>query len=429
MFIRDHDTDWVEQDSTNYNLATYHWHVHEQTVQQEFDLNGRIPDRLDWVLGAYFAHDRTLNTGLLVGCAPVTATCLSLGSSVAKDTNYAVFGDATVHLSHNLYVDLGVRYSIEPKSTINLSIPKYAPPGAIFITSFPGVKFENTFYSTTPKFSLRYQFGPRTNLYYTWSVGYKSGTFNTSGFGPPSVKPETLYSNEVGFKTQTSRLHLDTAAYYYNYDNLQFQNSTQINGVVKPVLSSAGDAVIYGAELNLQYLFSDEFSVNGGVNWNHARYTNFKHAIILYPCSAANITLYATQGVKICNGLVDNGEYQNPNVDVSGKQMIRAPEWTVSLTPDYRKRTAIGLFEIAANLYYSSRVYFQADDNPLFATGPYTTLDLNASWSPNEHYRLAVWGTNVTDKKYLNTASPDTVSARIRYAAPAMWGVSLTYTY
>lgn len=428
-FSDDHDTNLVEQDSTNYNLATYHWHVREQTIQQEFDLNGRIPGKVDWVVGAYFAQDRTFDPSLNIGCVPLTATCLSTGASIAKDTDYAGFGDATVQVVHNLFIDLGVRYSVEPKSTQNLSLPQYVVPGEIFITAFPGVLFRNTFTSTTPKASIRYQLGRNTNIYYTYSVGFKSGTFNTSGFGPTAVKPETLYSHEVGFKTQTGRFHLDVAGYYYNYDDLQFQNSVNVNGVVKPVLSSAGNALIYGAEFSLQYALSDEFSLDAGVNLNRARYTSFNHAIILYPCSAANIALYAAKGVAICGGKVDNGEYQNSNVNVSGDQMIRAPAWTLSFGPDYRKRTSVGVFELAANLYASARVFFQPDDNPLFSTGPFATLDLNASWSPNEHYKLTLWGTNVTNTKYLDTSSPDTVSARLRYAPPAMGGATFSYMY
>ena len=57
-------------------------------------------------------------------------------------------------------------------------------------------------------------------------------------------------------------------------------------------------------------------------------------------------------------------------------------------------------------------------------------MNLRAAWSPpSERYQFAVWGKNVLDKHYLNQASPDAASARLRFAAPATYGVSVTFKY
>jgi iron complex outermembrane receptor protein len=254
------------------------------------------------------------------------------------------------------------------------------------------------------------------------------------------VKPETLFSHEVGFKYGHGPLHMDLAAFYYNYDNLQFQNTEQFDtpaGLQNvPVLSSAGNAISYGAEFDIDYVFSEEFNVSLGAAWTHAHYTSWPNAVILYPCTAAIVTNPVVEAAKGCGstgagvpGKVDDGEYQNPIVNVSGDQMIRAPEYTLSFRPDYRKETSVGVFELSANLYASSRVYFQADDNPFFSTGPFMTLDLNGSWSPDGHYKIELWGTNVTDTKYLDTVSPDATSARLRYSAPTEFGATFSYKY
>jgi iron complex outermembrane receptor protein len=107
--------------------------------------------------------------------------------------------------------------------------------------------------------------------------------------------------------------------------------------------------------------------------------------------------------------------------------MIRAPEFTLAFSPDYRIPTSFGTFELSGNLYASSRVYMQADDALIFSQAPYATLDLNGSWTPDGHYKIALWGTNVTNTRYINQASPDAASARLRYAAPTEFGVTFSY--
>jgi iron complex outermembrane receptor protein len=48
---------------------------------------------------------------------------------------------------------------------------------------------------------------------------------------PSAVDPEKIDAYEIGYKTARGRWRLDTAAYYYNYRNLQVSSLQIVNGI------------------------------------------------------------------------------------------------------------------------------------------------------------------------------------------------------
>src|SRR5439155_6128374 len=83
----------------------------------------------------------------------------------------------------------------------------------------------------TPRATVRYEIAPRTNVYASWSKGYRSGTFNPN---PPNtavdvwtaVRPETITAYEVGFKTARRSLRFDIAGFYYIYKDLHVSTTS-----------------------------------------------------------------------------------------------------------------------------------------------------------------------------------------------------------
>jgi len=269
------------------------------------------------------------------------------------------------------------------------------------------ILLDHTWRAFTPRAVIRYQLTPNSNLYASYSKGQKSGLFNTTVRLLP-VQPETLSAFEVGYKIQAARWRFETAAFYYDYKNLQFQNTVAGIG---SITSNAGTAKSYGGEALLTYQFTEEFSAFLSGAYTHARYTSFKAAVI---------------AIRRADDLGNTIVIQ----DVSGKTMIRAPEWTASAGANWRHPMSSGVIELSGNLYYTSRIYFQADEAKIYSQKPYTLLNLRAAWSPtSEKYQVAIWGKNVTDVHYMNQASPDAASARVRYSAPIAYGVSVSFNY
>ncbi len=102
---------------------------------------------------------------------------------------------------------MGYRYSTETKKL-----------QAILPVAATG---QHTWDKGTPRVVPRYDFDPSTNIYASFSQGFKSGAYNLSAATKPPVSPETVNAYEVGFKHQENRFQFSGAAYYYDYSNLQ----------------------------------------------------------------------------------------------------------------------------------------------------------------------------------------------------------------
>jgi iron complex outermembrane receptor protein len=114
---------------------------------------------------------------------------------------------------------------------------------------------------------------------------------------------------------------------------------------------------------------------------------------------------------------------------VSGKTMVRAPEFTASSTLNYHTEFGSGdKFEIALSPYYSSRVFFTFDNS--LSQKPYFTLDASATLTLDERTKISVFGRNLTDSKHMISMSQNALSLGAgRYATPRTYGVSLGYSF
>ena len=92
--------------------------------------------------------------------------------------------------------------------------------------------------------------------------------------------------------------------------------------------------------------------------------------------------------------------------DWTGKQLVRAPDWTANLGADYTLNTSLGTFIFDGHAFYTSsyipvRGDLDTRGGYRYGQGDYTTLNVRASWSPaeREELKLTVFGTNVTDTR------------------------------
>ena len=143
----------------------------------------------------------------------------------------------------------------------------------------------------TPKFNLSYQLDPDMLVYGTVAQGFRPGGGNqpipTSGAlgtqclanlqaiglnaAPLGFKPDKVWSYELGekFRSGDGRMTINSAGYFENWQHIQ-QNIPLECGF--PFTGNAGDAHIYGAELEINAVLIPGLvaSVNG--SWTHAQY-------------------------------------------------------------------------------------------------------------------------------------------------------------
>ncbi|MCL4714353.1 MAG: TonB-dependent receptor [Hyphomonadaceae bacterium] len=269
----------------------------------------------------------------------------------------------------------------------------------------------------TPRVGLRYALDDQTNIYATYSRGFKSGRSDRSSPTGPGVDAETVDAYEAGYKHASPNFSFNAAAFYYDYQDTQV-NTTVVTsgGAIVTALINAPESEIYGAEMDASLRLNDNFDLRTAVAYTHARYTSFPQAVSYINDPSDPTTV---------GGLV----FSQINVDASGNHMVRSPEWTASATLSYH--TPVGgnnELELALSSYYSSRVFFTFDNR--LSQGSYLTLDGTATLSIGENTRLSVFGRNLTDEEYYTGAGQGRFSLeQVTFGPPKMFGVSLGYSF
>jgi iron complex outermembrane receptor protein len=374
--------------------------VDTHTFEQEVNFTSPANKPLTYVVGLYyFYNDATVPT-LTENGAPLFN---------AAGTNYALAGyaDGTYRIG-NLSLIAGIRYSNELRkgeSAQGVSAPS-------LFTRFQEARDKQA----TPRVGLEYALGERTNVYATYSQGFKSGSFDLSSPNGPGVIPEKVHAYEVGFKSASRVFSYNLAGYYYDYLDTQVDATTSGNGQIFTELFNVPKSEIYGAEADATERLGDHFDVQESAAYTHARYISFPNA----PGYTADPTNPGTLG-----GLI----FANIPVDASGKNMVRAPEFSASATFRYHVQLSeTKKLEVTLSPYYSSRVYFTFDNT--LSQAPYATLDGNVSLSLNDHLKVSVFGHNITDTSYYKGMSQNALAFEIvQYAPPASYGVALAFSF
>ena len=385
---------FAQQLATRLNSAT-----------QEFDLGGSST-HWDWVTGLFGSYSgaQYFNNIVLVNGAE---NLYSLPSNSELWTRAAAaFADATYHFDNAISVTGGVRYSWERRTFL------FADPDTAVLVDHATKSWD----AVTPRAVVRYEFTPGSNVYASFSKGFKSGTFNTTSADATPVNPENVKAYEVGFKTARGAMEFDTAAYYYDYKDLQVSTLTIVNGNQEQAnLSNAAVAKIYGLEAQLSVAATQELSLSVAAAYNHARYTSYTNASVFPP--EGNILNNSTPAVQ----------------DWSGLRIIGAPDWTANVGFQYTHPTAIGAAAIGGNVYFSSEYAPTADDRLngtyRYEQGGYALVNLNASLAPDTHWKVWLFSRNLTNRYVKVNDSGNPFGDAVVYAPPRTYGIKVQYSF
>jgi len=359
------------------------------TYTQEFNLSSSNNARFDWVAGVYFLKDKTAYNDLVV----IGVTSIR---SFVRTRSAAAFFDGTYQFNDKLALTAGARYTYDRKS-LAFSLPASAAP----------ITAHEHWTKLTPRVALRYEVAPSSNVYASYSQGYKSGTFNGSAASRVPVNPEDLTAYEIGFKTAQSQLRFDISAFHYDYSNLQVL-SQDLRGTSVALLQNAGSAKIYGVDTQVDAKLNDNLSVRAGLAWAHARFRSFKNAQVFVP---------GTSGINVARF-----------VDASGNHMPFSPDFSGNLSATYRAPVGDAEIELFGNVAYSSMTTFTVDER--VQQPEYALLNLRATWiAPGGHVRASVFSNNVTDVKHIMLAIPNNFGDLTTFAEPITYGASIEFSF
>lgn len=374
--------------------------VYTKTFSQELNLASSGSGPFSYVAGLYYFHNEAAVPFLLSNNVP-------LFNAFGRTSASAAYAEVTYRFG-DLSVIGGLRYSHEKRlgeNAQNVSAPS------------PFTRIQNaTDDKWTPRLGLRYALSPRSNLYATYSKGFKSGVFDLTTPTGPAVKAETVDAYEAGFKTSARVFSLNLAGFYYDYRDSQVNSTVSgQSGAIFNQLFNVPKSRIYGIDVDGTVRLGDAFDLRAAFAYTHARYIDFKTAPG-YTNSPANA------------GSVFGLIYAAVIVDASGNHMVRAPDYTASATLGYHARFGGNdRFDLTLSPYYSSRVHF--DFANTLSQKSYVTLDGAATITLDGRTRMSVFGRNLTDQVYHNLEGFNALGSSGVYGMPRTYGVSLGYSF
>jgi iron complex outermembrane receptor protein len=325
--------------------------------------------------------------GDLVGVAGAAANVTNKQDS----TSYALFANMDWALSDTVTLLAGLRYTDEEKSWQGGSVAT-----VLGVNNLSTADVDDT--DLSGQLGLEYRPDDGQMYYLKASKGFRSGGF-PGGFAalPQSLQPfdsETVLAYETGFKLSLLQgaMQLNAAAYYYDWKDLQTQFSEERGGFISLFLTNAGDADIYGLDIDLDWAVTENLLLTGGLN------------------------------------LMDS-EISSNDVRLDGKELANAPQLSYNLRLQYSVDLQGMVLQMAVDSSYTDERFFTTDNTPVFRDDDYLLTNARiALQAPDGAWEVALWGRNIADEEYRTEGFNQfgfAGSSYHAYGEPANYGISV----
>lgn len=278
--------------------------IDTETTTAELRLQSPSTNTFDWTIGAFYM-DQKRGWSLLEHTPGLNEYIWGADTSVPPNdfnldqhddySQFAFYGEATMHLNDRFRVTGGARYFKE-ESEIDLlvwypiysGLDGYDDPADAATDQGSGGSFDDVHF----KVNLSYDLSEDLLTYFTFSQGFRRGGSNPiPGVQAGDVKaelieqvrfyePDTLDNYEIGVKSSffNNRMSANAAFYRVDWNDLHGYKSqvksTNASGeevsVGLPISfrTNTGDAVSQGFELDLNALVAEGFELGAGLAYN-----------------------------------------------------------------------------------------------------------------------------------------------------------------
>jgi len=240
---------------------------------QEVRLSSSGDQPLNWTIGGFY-RDSVARTSYATTVTPniIPAGYILLsadGTNPVDSRSWAIFGEGSYKLASNVTALVGLRYFSDERTQLVTS------------SSFNSTKTDaakGTFHALSPRFNLSWQPTDTTNIYANIARGFRSGGFNqtSSGAGlgvvPPTFRPDTVWTYELGGKLQSSdrRFSAELAGYRNVWNNVQ--TTTNVAGLPISYTGNGGKMTGWGIDGSLNFLPVPALTVSLTGGWNSMAY-------------------------------------------------------------------------------------------------------------------------------------------------------------
>jgi iron complex outermembrane recepter protein len=417
---RDEDQRLEYDASHNESLYVLSQNEYEQ-FSQELRVNGNLSDAINLTAGVYYwdseykqnqdSYDMWHYFGVFNPALPAENEPGEISQNLRGEggnESYAVFANMDWALTDRLSLNLGGRYTWEEKTFSGQSgTYDNVFTGEVIIPEGETRNVKEDWNEFSPRVALQYSLSDEAMMFGSFSSGFKSGGFFARTqyiAGLEAYDPEYVDTWELGLKSELwdNRIRLNATAFYSDYTDKQEDIiQTDPTGAVGTVVLNASDVEIYGVELEFTAALTENLTMFANYGYIHSEYSEFDEDL--------------------------NGD--GTVTDNSGLILRNTPENTFGAGANWVQPLSFG--DVAVNYNYFWRDEYQT----IFQNDPLGVVEAagfhNASIDLNflEHYRVSVFGRNLSDERYARVILIDPVSTFGQYNAPRSYGVEFTMQF
>jgi len=372
------------------------------TFSQEIRFNSPRDRKLNYVTGLYYVNENIKGNDIgvtqeflppLLGpdlgiddlFIPGYTESVSNNSSISNNS-FAAFGSIGYKFTERLSLNAGLRFTSESKTFKTEQVTEESQD-AIDAVGFPIVyllgtpyeqkTFKNTDNIVTGDIGLSYQVNDKNLLYGKFSRGFKGTGYNfavstyleTDNFDPIEenvlYKPEFINSFEVGFKSSiTTKIRLNIAAYYIDYKDKQELLFAGLTNVIANAKKSSG----YGGEIEFSAILVKGFQIDFSGGAQQMKYDEF---------------------------IFDD-------IDLSGNDLSKAPNYTFSVSPQYGTSFKNGSrLSMRLDFNHSGKSYNDIFNTETISRKSVTLFNARVGYSIKDgRYNFGLWGKNLSNQVY-----------------------------
>lgn len=213
----------------------------------------------------------------LLDGSPIDRLHQESSTNYGRNQAFELFADGTLDLTDQLKLTAGLRGTYEaqrggyrgdaasPPSIFGI-IANNGSPNLLSPVSNGTIYASKDYFSYAGRLALNYLFG-RNNLYGSVSRGRRPGVISILPSETTYLKPEIVWSYEVGVKGLLAgkRLGYELSTYYYDWSNFQTMSFQVVPGSIAPQLRAddGGKAHSFGIETGLRFFVTPTTQIFG----------------------------------------------------------------------------------------------------------------------------------------------------------------------
>nr|WP_321451113.1 TonB-dependent receptor [uncultured Carboxylicivirga sp.] len=343
----------------------------------------------------------------------------------------AIFGQIDWNISDNFSILPGLRLNYDMKDvdfsrTVSGGLQTNNPDLiALQQKVFKPLAFKTNIddWNLSGNITLKYHLFSSTNVFATYSLGFKPVGLNLGGIpsenGEPllelaEVKPEKVNHYEVGFKSNPrTGVALNITAFSTHINNYQTNVRSAELGVTRGYLANAEKVQVDGVEFEFSYNHASFFRVSTSISYTDGRYKSFKNA---------PVPLEETGGA----------DYK----DISGEVLPGISKWAVTgnieLFQNGSLMTQNGEYFWGADIFYRSDFSSSPSASKYLNIDGYSLINSRIGFRTSKGFTTFIWGRNLFNTNYFEQLLPAGGNAG-HYAAvlgdPRTYGITLRYTF